>query len=45
MSSQIPTRDAALALLKNYNTRESLIKHAFMGMREVAFEIGLKGDD
>ncbi|WP_321491878.1 HD domain-containing protein [uncultured Desulfobacter sp.] len=28
MNSQIPTRDAALALLKNYNTSESLIKHA-----------------
>lgn len=29
MSSQIPTRDAALALLKKYNTSQSLIKHAF----------------
>lgn len=29
MSSQIPTRDAALVLLKKYNTSESLIKHAF----------------
>lgn len=29
MTSQIPTRDAALALLKKYNTSESLIKHAF----------------
>lgn len=28
MNSQIPTRDAALALLKSYNTSESLIKHA-----------------
>ncbi len=29
MTSQIPTRDAALALLKKYNTSQSLIKHAF----------------
>lgn len=29
MSSQIPTRDAALALLKRYNKSKSLIKHAF----------------
>ncbi len=29
MSSQIPSRDAALALLKTYNKSESLIKHAF----------------
>ncbi|MCG8552190.1 MAG: HD domain-containing protein [Desulfobacterales bacterium] len=29
MSSRIPTRDAALALLKRYNKSESLIKHAF----------------
>jgi putative nucleotidyltransferase with HDIG domain len=28
MNSQIPTRDAALALLKEYNQSESLIKHA-----------------
>ena len=29
MSSQIPSREAALALLKTYNKSESLIKHAF----------------
>ncbi len=29
MSSQTPSRDAALALLKTYNKSESLIKHAF----------------
>nr|WP_320193062.1 HD domain-containing protein [uncultured Desulfobacter sp.] len=29
MSSKIPTRGAALALLKRYNKSESLIKHAF----------------
>ncbi|MBC2711645.1 MAG: HDIG domain-containing protein, partial [Desulfosarcina sp.] len=29
MSSPIPTREAALALLKTYNKSEGLIKHAF----------------
>jgi predicted hydrolase (HD superfamily) len=29
MSSQTPSREAALALLKTYNKSESLIKHAF----------------
>jgi predicted hydrolase (HD superfamily) len=29
MSSRIPTREAALALLKRYNSSESLIKHAY----------------
>nr|WP_319492281.1 HD domain-containing protein [uncultured Desulfobacter sp.] len=29
MSSRIPTREAALTLLKRYNTSESLIKHAY----------------
>jgi predicted hydrolase (HD superfamily) len=29
MSSQIPTREAALTLLKRYNTSEGLIKHAY----------------
>ena len=28
MSSNVPTRDEALALLKEYNKNESLIKHA-----------------
>ena len=29
MSSRIPTREAALTLLKRYNSSESLIKHAY----------------
>ena len=45
MSSQIPTRDAALALLKNYNTSESLIKHAFAVEGVMRYMAGKYGED
>ena len=45
MSSQIPTRDAALALLKNYNTSESLIKHAFAVEGVMRYMAGKHGED
>lgn len=45
MSSQIPTRDAALALLKKYNTSESLIKHAFAVEGVMRYMAGKYGED
>ena len=45
MSSQIPTRDAALALLKNYNTSQSLIKHAFAVEGVMRYMAGKYGED
>lgn len=45
MSSQIPTRDAALALLKNYNKSESLIKHAFAVEGVMRYMAGKYGED
>jgi predicted hydrolase (HD superfamily) len=45
MSSEIPTRDAALALLKKYNTSESLIKHAFAVEGVMRYMAGKYGED
>ena len=45
MTSQIPTRDAALALLKKYNTSESLIKHAFAVEGVMRYMAGKYGED
>jgi len=45
MTSQIPTRDAALALLKKYNTSQSLIKHAFAVEGVMRYMAGKYGED
>lgn len=45
MTSQIPTRDAALALLKKYNTSESLIKHAFAVEAVMRYMAGKYSED
>jgi len=45
MTSQIPTRDAALALLKKYNTSQSLIKHAFAVEGVMRYMAGEYGED
>jgi predicted hydrolase (HD superfamily) len=45
MSSEIPIRDAALALLKKYNTSESLIKHAFAVEGVMRYMAGKYGED
>ena len=45
MSSKIPRRDAALALLKKYNTSESLIKHAFAVEGVMRYMAGKYGED
>jgi len=45
MSSQIPTRDAALALLMHYNTSERLIRHAFAVEGVMRYMAGKYGGD
>lgn len=45
MSSPIPTRDAALALLKKYNTSISLIKHALAVEGVMRYMAGKYGED
>lgn len=45
MSSQIPTREAALALLKKYNTSQSLIKHALAVEGVMRYMAGKYGED
>ncbi|WP_020588136.1 HD domain-containing protein [Desulfobacter curvatus] len=45
MSSPIPTRDAALALLKRYNTSDSLIKHAFAVEGVMRYMAGKYGEN
>lgn len=45
MTSQIPTRDAALGLLKKYNTSESLIKHAFAVEAVMRYMAGKYSED
>jgi len=45
MISQIPTRAAALALLKKYNKSESLIKHAFAVEGVMRYMAGKYGED
>ena len=45
MTAQIPTRDEALALLKEYNTNQSLINHALAVEAVMRFSARKHGED
>ena len=45
MTTRIPTRDEALSLLKEFNTNESLIKHALAVEAVMRFSARKHGED